>query len=88
MTHLSNCRGLKVGSLPVELKLTPAEELELEAVRVVARARHARAKAAAKARGRLDFPLLPFECSWAYSEQFRREIRAQRRGKVCAHLRS
>lgn len=61
--------------MPAELKLTPDEEQALETVRVAARTRHKRAKAAAKARGRLDFPCLPFECSWAYAEQFRREQR-------------
>lgn len=69
-------------------RLTPSEEQALETVRVAARARHSRAKAAAKKRGRLDFPLFPFECSWAYEEQFRREVRNQRQGKVCTHLMS
>ena len=72
--------------MPQDLRFTPDEEQALEAVRVVARTRHARAKAAARARGRLDFPLLPFECSWAYEEQFRREVRTQKRGGVCTHL--
>lgn len=61
--------------LPDSLRLTPNEEAELERRRKVARERHEKARRAALKRGRRDFPSLPFECSWAYEEQFRREIR-------------
>lgn len=50
-------------------------QTELETVRVEARARHEAARKAAKARGRLDFPLLPFECSWAFEVKFERDYR-------------
>lgn len=51
-------------------------ELELEAVRKVARDRHEKARRAAKARGRHDFPDLPWECSWAFEEELRTKLNA------------
>jgi hypothetical protein len=48
----------------------------LENVRRVARDRHQQSRKAARRKGRKDFPLLPFECSWAFEEQFRRSFRA------------
>jgi len=57
------------------LKFTPEEQAKLEAIRVKARARHERERKTAAKRGRKDYPLLPYECTWAYEEQFRREVR-------------
>lgn len=50
--------------------------MELERIKVLARARHQKARKAAKARGRLDFPLLAWECSWAFDEELRRKLNA------------
>lgn len=47
-------------------------EDELESIRKEARKRHEKARRAARKRGRKDFPDLPFECSWAFEEEFRR----------------
>ena len=58
--------------IPAALKLTPEQESNLETIRVSARIRHEKARKAWKAKGRINFPLLPFECSWAYEEHFRR----------------
>ena len=55
--------------------LTTEEQIKLEEIRKEARIRHHKAKNAAYARGRKDFPLLPFECSWAYEQEFMRKIR-------------
>jgi hypothetical protein len=60
--------------IPESLKFTPEEQAKLEAIRVKTRARHERERKAAAKRGRKDYPLLPYECSWAYEEQFRREV--------------
>ena len=54
------------------LKLTQADEKELEQIRVQARANHERKRRAAKQRGRHDFPSLPYECSWAFETEFLR----------------
>lgn len=64
-----------MATMPDSLRLTPAEEQELQGIRTKAKVRHEKARKAAKKRGRKDFPDLPFECSWAYEEQFRRERR-------------
>jgi len=61
--------------MPESLKFTPEEQAKLEAIRVKARARHERERKAAAKRGRKDYPMLPYECSWAYEEQFRRAVR-------------
>jgi hypothetical protein len=53
--------------------MTPAQETELAAIREKAKVRHELARKAAKKRGRKDFPLLPYECSWAYEEEFKRK---------------
>lgn len=47
---------------------------ELEEIRKTAKIRHERARKAAKRQGRQHFPLLPYECSWAFEEDFRREL--------------
>jgi hypothetical protein len=61
--------------MPDSLRFTPAEEAQLEAIRVVARKRHQLARLAARRRGRVDFPESPYECSWAYEQEFRRKVR-------------
>lgn len=61
--------------MPESLKFTPEEQAKLEDIRVKARARHGRARQAAAQRGRKDYPSLPYECSWAYEEEFRRLIK-------------
>jgi hypothetical protein len=57
------------------LQFTPAQQAQLDAIKQAARVRHEKARKAAAKRGRKDFPLLPFECSWAFEEQFRRQLR-------------
>jgi hypothetical protein len=61
--------------LPDNLKLTEEEAAELERIRTAAKIRHEKARKAARQRGRLDFPDLPYECSWAYEEEFRNRKR-------------
>ena len=53
--------------------MTPQQQEELERIKDIARQDHERKRRAAKARGRVDFPLLPYECSWAFEEEFKRE---------------
>jgi len=38
---------------------------------MAAKVRHEKKRKSEKARGREDFPLLPYECSWAYEQAFR-----------------
>lgn len=52
--------------------MTETQAAALEAIRVVARKRHEKARKAARQRGRKDFPALPFECSWAFEQQWLR----------------
>lgn len=66
--------------MPDSLRLSPAAQSLLEKIRQDARTRHERNRKAAAKRGRVDFPLLPFECSWAYETQFTREYHRERRG--------
>lgn len=54
--------------------LTAEQEEELRQIRVEAKRRHEKARKAALRRGREDFPLLPFECSWAYELKFIRGL--------------
>ena len=63
--------------LPDSLKLTSAEQKKLDEIRVKAKYRHEKNRKLAKLRGQKDFPMLPYECSWAYEEEFRRKIRKQ-----------
>lgn len=51
--------------------LSPEQLKELKDIQSKAKAKHDKAYKAAKARGR-DYPLLPYECSWAYEMEFRR----------------
>jgi len=48
-------------------------DVALENIRIRARKRHELARKAAKARGRLDFPMLPYECSWSFEMEFDRQ---------------
>jgi hypothetical protein len=43
----------------------------LEQVRIIACTRHAKRAKSAKKQGR-DFPLFPYECSWAFEEEWKR----------------
>lgn len=61
--------------MPHPLLLTIAERGELDRIRSAAKVRHEKARKAAARRGRHNYPELPYECSWAYEEQFRRERR-------------
>jgi hypothetical protein len=56
--------------MEMKITITPEAGAELNRIKKDARAAHERARKAAKQRGRLDFPDLPFECSWAYEEEF------------------
>lgn len=60
--------------LPDSMRFTAAEQAELDRIRAAARVRHEKARKAAKRAGRHSFPDLPFECSWAFEEQFRRGL--------------
>lgn len=61
--------------MPESMRLTEDEENQLAVIRKDAKKRHEKARRAARKRGRKDFPDLPFECSWAYEQQFRRKSR-------------
>jgi len=50
--------------------LTPNEAAELQRIREAAKVLHEKARRAAAQRGRHDFPALPYECSWAYEQEF------------------
>jgi hypothetical protein len=45
----------------------------LDEIKRLAKIRHEKARLAARRRGRKDFPMLPYECSWAYEEEYRRK---------------
>jgi hypothetical protein len=62
-------------AIPESLRLTHEEHFELSNIRRLAKVRHNKARLAVAAKGRHNFPYLPFECSWAFKEQFRRNIR-------------
>lgn len=59
--------------MPKYMNFTPAEQAKLTDIQTKAKARHEKDRRAARQRGRVDFPGMPYECSWAYEEQFRRE---------------
>ncbi len=61
-----------MAQLPDGLKLWPAQQAVLDAIRADATQRHEAARKAARRQGRIDFPLLPYECVWAYEEEYRR----------------
>jgi hypothetical protein len=58
--------------MPHHLRLTPTQERDLASIRDAAKVRHEQARRAAKARGRHDFPLFPYECSWAFEAEYQR----------------
>lgn len=62
--------------LPSNLTLTPTEQQALQLIRHYAKLRHERTRKAALQRGRRDFPDFPFECSWAYEQEFGRQSSA------------
>jgi len=45
----------------------------LEEVKRLAKIRHEKERKAARRRGRKDFPMFPYECSWAFEEEFKRK---------------
>jgi hypothetical protein len=53
--------------------MTPEMAIELEKIRAAAKERHELNRKAALKRGRKDFPMLPYECSWAYEMEFIRK---------------
>lgn len=59
--------------IPEDLKLTQEEQQQLSEIQAKAKVRHERARRAAAKQGRTDFPMLPYECSWAYEQEFLRE---------------
>lgn len=56
------------------LELSPEQQSLLDTNRAAAVVRHEKERKAALQRGRVDFPLLPYECSWAYEEEIRRGL--------------
>lgn len=56
--------------MPESMRLTPDEEEAIQTIRTAAKVRHEAARKAAAKRGRRDFPLLPYECSWAFENEF------------------
>lgn len=60
--------------MPDSMRLTAEEQAELDALKAKARAVHLRAYKRAKKKGR-DYPLLPYECSWAFEMEFLRRKR-------------
>ena len=56
--------------MPESMRLTEKEENELEAIRKQARIRHEKSRRTARKNGREDFPLFPYESSWAFEQQF------------------
>ncbi len=60
--------------MPDHLRLTVSQIEELERIKAKAKERHEKARKAAKKAGRKDFPMLPYECSWAFEEKFRRGL--------------
>jgi hypothetical protein len=64
--------------MPDSLRFTSVEEALLGAIQKRAKERHEKARRAAKKRGRKDFPMLPYECSWAFEQEFRRMTENER----------
>jgi hypothetical protein len=56
--------------MPDYLRLDAADQAELEQIQKVARVCLEKYRKARAAKG-LDAPMLPYECSWAYEEEFR-----------------
>jgi hypothetical protein len=64
--------------MPDEMRLTEVEQGTLDVIKQAAKVRHEKARHAARQNGRHDFPMLPFECSWAYEQEFHRIMRASK----------
>lgn len=64
----------QVNVVPDSLRLTPTEQAELDMIKDAARERHQKTYAARLKRG-LPYPESPYECSWAYEEEFRKRVR-------------
>lgn len=47
------------------------DKLHLAEIQARAKLRHEKARRAAAKQGRKDFPLLPYECSWAFEEEYK-----------------
>ncbi len=56
-------------------RLTDLEAETLERYKTNAKKHHEAARKAARKMGRKDFPMLPYECSWAFEETFRKVCR-------------
>mgnify|MGYP001609128963 CR=1 FL=1 len=52
--------------------MTESQLAVLFDIRHHAKIRHEKARLSALKRGRTSFPMLPFECSWAFEEEWRR----------------
>lgn len=60
-------------------KLTDDDMAELHDIKSAARKQHERNRKLAAKRGK-QIPLLPYECSWAFEEEFAREKTKERDG--------
>lgn len=60
--------------LPESFRRSPEAAERLERIQAEAKIRHERKRRTAQRQGR-DFPLLPYEYSWAYETAFDREAR-------------
>jgi len=74
-TYLLGLKTEKGSPVPDSLALTTDEKAELGRIRDAAVARHEKRRRAARQAGRINFPMLPYECSAAYEESFRRARR-------------
>lgn len=72
---LGRSSTIRWGIMPDSMRLTPEEQAELDSIRVKAKERHRLERNAAKARGRKHYPDFPYECSWAYEQEFMRASR-------------
>lgn len=63
-------------TLPDSMRFTAEEQSQLDKIKIKAKDRHNKARKAAKASGRDSFPELPYECSWAFENEFMRESRS------------
>lgn len=55
-------------------ELSVSERIKLSDIQSAAKVRHEKARKAARKKGRKDYPMLPYECSWAFEEEFRKEL--------------
>ena len=72
---LPSTKPIRHGVMTEAERFTPEEQLELDNIRKKAKERHARERRAAKALGREHYPEFPYECSWAYEQEFMRAKR-------------